>query len=456
MQGGAYVFVPAVLIFTGVTIQRCRLTFPKTFAIYCLILLVMQMVASVIVSSDKIIEYSLQDRSGLAQLLRQSAVLLVGVMTMFFVYERCSRHNGQAIIERGVMISAFFVIPVALMQFFASVPIPLTREISTVVGYFFRYTDLSEGGIRVAGFKPEPSLFAVWVAFVFPFLAMAWMGKVQHSRLHKWAAVLMLIIVFLSSSRTGVGIIVAQIALMFLVISLHGQVHERRNMIIYIIFSGLTMITTSVLFSNLPSGASPKFDILNIAQSLLITDEAADVSGAASDHWESNAIRFGAQLANINMGFDNILFGVGFSQSVFLIENYIPSWSSLWEGGRDPFTGTGIHSRIFAEMGIFGVSMWLAFWFSILYNLYRQTRSRAAPSHKYRPVTLLAVGLGLFLGGFAHDSLSYFEYWVYFGVALAQISLKLNSAAFRHIEHKTIAHEFQKSVALSPSLAANI
>jgi hypothetical protein len=321
-----------------------------------------------------------------------------------------------------------FVIPVAFLQFLASLQLPIAQEASAAIGYLFRYTDLVAGGVRVAGLKSEPSLFSVWVAFVFPFLAIAWLANVKYCNFRKWASLLMLLIVFISSSRTGIGIVIAQIAVILSAMILYGEVSLRAKGKKLVILVVAFLVGLPVLFSYVSEGATLhfNFNVVTTFQSLLVTDISGDIYGAASDHWQSNAIRLGAQMANIAMGFDNPFFGVGFSQSPFFMDGYMPSWASLWSEERDPFTGIGLHSRVFSELGIAGIVFWMAFWISAFYKLIGQCKSKSSIPQKNLAIILLAVGLGLFLGGFSHDSFSYFEYWVYFGMVFDAIAPKNN------------------------------
>lgn len=429
MQGGAYFFVPAALIFFFMSIWRARLSFPNSFLTLCFFFFILQLITSIVLNLEGIIEHSLYGRSGVNQLLRQGATLFIGIVTMYFVFERCRRNSGQVLIERGIIISVIFVIPVALLQFLASLQFPIAQAASAAIGYLFRYTELVEGAIRVTGFKSEPSLFSVWVAFVFPFLAVSWMVNFKYSNFRKLASFLILLIVFMSSSRTGIGIVIAQIVVILGCMICYGQASLRARgkklaLLILTFFIGIP-----VLFSYISEGANLPFNFnaIKTFQSLLVIDGSDDIDGVANYHWQSNAIRLGAQMANISLGFDNPFFGVGFSQSPFFIDNYMPYWAGLWSEGRDPFTGIGLHSRVFSELGIAGTVFWVAFWISAFYKLITQCKSKASiPPKKILATILLAVGLGLFLCGFAHDSFSYFEYWVYFGMVFAAIDPKNN------------------------------
>ena len=460
MQGGAYFFVPAAVIFSIRSIVRGRFSLPNSFVGFCFFLFIVQLVISIIFNFGDIAEQSLYGRDGISQLLRQGATFFIGVLTMYFVFKRCRQNNGQALIERGIIISVAFVIPVALLQFLASLQLPIAQDASAMIGYLFRYTDLALGGVRVAGFKSEPSLFSVWVAFVFPFLALAWLKNTKYSNFHKWASLLILLIVFISSSRTGIGIVIAQIAVILIIMIVYGGASLRAKGKKMLILIALFLIGLPTLFSYLSEGASLNFDFNAITtfQSLLVTDISGDIDGAASNHWQSNAIRFGAQMANIALGFDNPFIGVGFSQSPFFMNDYMPSWASMWIEERDPFTGIGLHTRIFSELGIAGIVFWITFWISAFYKLIRQCKCAYSIPQKNLSTTLLAVGLGLFLGGFSHDSFSYFEYWVYFGMLFSVIvpkkmflldpvslSLPSNSAKLKALHVKMLSLKITKS-----------
>lgn len=430
MQGGAYVFAPVALLSILLIILRFRIKIPFRGAGCAFIFLLLWLTLSVVANFEDIVDHSLQGRSGIAQLLRQSVVLLVGILTTLFIFNRYCRESGRISVDRGVIISVCFVIPVALLQFFAQLQIPLTREISAAIGAVFRYTDMSAGGIRVSGFKSEPSLFGIWTAFFFPFLAVAWLVLLRYDRLKRWLAFVLIFVIFVSGSRTAIGVVVAQIVLMLFLAGYYGEKLAKKKARHLMRLLILMLVISSVVLPGIIGDASSHihFDIARHLQGLWVVDSADDVGGAASDHWESNAIRLGAQLANILMGMDNLTFGVGFSQSPFMISKYIPGWSEGFVGGRDPFTGAGIHARFFAEMGLPGLILWLSFWGLLFLGLHKQCKQYQLTPNIIQPIIFLMIGLGLFMGGFSQDSFSYFEYWVYFGLAFAQMARPIPEA----------------------------
>ena len=216
-----------------------------------------------------------------------------------------------------------------------------------------------------------------------------------------------------------------QIIIMYLLTFLCGQKQDKRKAFRFMITAGLSLLAVSFVAKTLYNDYIPNFNINKAFKSLLIIDPRNDSEAIAADHWQSNAIRIGAQLASIQIGLHNFWFGVGFGQLPFLISKELPTWSIDWEEFRDPFSSTGIHARLFAETGFIGLLLWLVFWFLLMIQLYKIiAKNTKRSSERYLASALLVIGVGLFLCGFSHDSFAFFEYWVYFGASLATLQQK--------------------------------
>lgn len=116
---------------------------------------------------------------------------------------------------------------------------------------------------------------------------------------------------------------------------------------------------------------------LGVIDSLVTKVSSLAIDTADDYHLASNLGRWGAQVAALNIGFDNLILGVGLGQSGFYLPYYYPDWAfgsfqvRNWADPSDPLWPPvfSLYTRIFSELGIVAISTVIVFTFYTLKKL---------------------------------------------------------------------------------------
>lgn len=418
MQGAFYYFAPASLL---LLISSCKNLYRhrmKSRYLYSMAIFFGWVLVGTIVNFSLIDENRLAGRSGIEQYIRQVGVILLGITSLVVVVNKLEKFRGQLALERGLLISAILTFTFCLMQWFASIHLPLFEGATSLIGEFTRLTNAGSM-LRISGFKPEPSVFSIWFALVYPSLLIGKFAELPFSRVRNLLLFIGVLIVFLSASRTAMIVFVVESLIIFLCSSrLFSGSGDGKYMKKFITVALIMLACVLILL--LTKDASDFYITLNpidVISGALNIDNNSDNLNA-----ESNIIRWGSLYAAFSVGLENPIFGVGIGQLPFNLVNHMPDWAIEWDGGRDPFTSLGLHTRVFAECGLIGFFLWIFLWFQMIFRLLKDVLRGSSASTRFsmnNPIALLASGCGLFICGLSSDSLALFEYWIFAGMVLS-------------------------------------
>ena len=302
---------------------------------------------------------------------------------------------------------------------------PYLHVIETQHGWWPRI--LQPGAVRSV--FAEQSFFSIWAAFAFPFLLykLFVVDKTKSKILFIFITTIFAALIFLTNSRTGAALLCGEFLCLFIyVLYLHNKFIVKN-----FIISGLCICLAFVLaigFTN---------NFMNIKNDVSAESYfESNLSSIASVNARSNGARYSTIYANLKIGFNNPVLGVGRGLvPAYMPENF-PEFAhnnreiNLWKNYQNdkgilkaPIPSFCIYSLVFAERGGVGLICYLIPWifliFKILINLYYYPT-------RYEHVFLLTALLGALASGFSNTFGANYFYWVLIGLGYAMCFGKEN------------------------------
>ncbi|MCM8819712.1 MAG: hypothetical protein NC925_02840, partial [Candidatus Omnitrophica bacterium] len=161
------------------------------------------------------------------------------------------------------------------------------------------------------------------------------------------------------------------------------------------------------------------------------------ISNKNSSYYEgSNQTRKESQLVGFRIGVDSPFLGVGFGQYGFYFKKYVRNYSFeikelLKPGNNDWISTHGLLARIFAEIGFFGVGIWLSIWMYLIYKFVLLFRILKNNDFDDFVVVLFINILSFQLLLFATDTFRYLFYWLV--ISLSEYVIYCYERKFKNI-----------------------
>ncbi len=243
---------------------------------------------------------------------------------------------------------------------------------------------------RVQGLTAEPSWMGVYLAFATPWVIFS---KTRNRIQMYLTSIALALITFFTYSRSSYAIVFVEFALAA-ILSHTLQKSDKR----FFIHSGAIFLTVFVLLSfSIPEQKFTPLKSLTMQTTPFAT---------------SNKTRLGTQMAGLKIAFSHPFFGVGLGQASFALMDYMPDWAvkdnlEVQEYLRTDSFGIihGLHSRIAAESGWVGLSIWLTLWIIPIYHLLKN----CIETRDSDTILLLTLLTGVFCSGFVVESFKFFE-----------------------------------------------
>jgi O-antigen ligase len=265
--------------------------------------------------------------------------------------------------------------------------------------------------VRLRSVSQEPSWFAMYCGFAFPWIfSYIFTERAIFKRLFYILLIAYLsILIFATFSRTAYFVIIIE-TIIFLVLAFYNVKHrEKKKMLIISIclFFVLVIGYSFVFLSQMP--------IINLFSSIF--DFSMDNS-----YRLSNISRIGSQTIALKIAMSHPIFGVGFGQYGFYMSQYVSDWmlvSSEIETYSADMSNTswapahGLYTRIAAELGFIGLSIWIAMLLSLIFNVYKiYRRNSLSGENDYLGLSLLVCIIGVSVSGMNMDSFRFLGYWL--------------------------------------------
>ncbi len=413
LESAFFPFLFLVLFF----IFRMNFSFylPISKSFYLILSFLIIVIISGIINSPSILQAQYMGRTGISKFFFQFIILLFGIalsLTIFNLFlfglidlKKVRKFLTISFIICGLysIVEIFFLFGYHWAEVFLETINPIFRSEESGI--------LLEGRLRsVTG---EPSYFGMYGALVLPWL-LSYLFTEKNRWPYLFLIIYLLLMMFLSISRLAYGMLLLESFLIVYFIFRAKLISLRTIWIFLLIFSG-TIMFSLILISRLP-----KADIDLLRQGVLFS--------LRSEENLSNIVRYGTQVAAIQIGLDHPIWGTGLGQFPFYMEKYLPAWSMISPEIRGYIHGEelprvhGMYARIFSEVGLLGLIYWLGFLLYLLRDSWRTVLSSFRTNPDWLGMALVTNLLAIGFFGFSIATFRKPEMWVIFGLSWGYVS----------------------------------
>jgi O-antigen ligase len=435
-EGAFYPFLIATILYGYMLVFRKArgVLLPKEISFKFLVFFLIFIVVSGIFNINGILHNHGYGTSGAARFLEtylEVIFISVSVFIIYYVAKIKWKENTFNIIRKVLLFS--FIIPgayaflQALYLFNFKSVLPFINVLYQPLHLFLtpKTLNVSYNG-RINSVAAEPSIFGTYINFIFPWI----LSYFYTAKRNKWiiAALLAYIILinFLTYSRTGYFEIIAVILayLLFAKYSNNKSVAGITNKII------LTLIILFI-FGAVFFGIMKRNKIINTYNSL---SPSKIFNAKKNPSWRSDESRLVPQLMGFKIAVMHPIFGVGFGQFGYYFAEYLPKWAFKDAGltvemnpnksiavGFPP--ARGLLALIAAQTGLVGLFLWLSVWalmFRGVFKLYRKMGDADIYMSLFGIIILSDVVVCL-LDWVSNDSFRFYSYWFTLGLGLYYI-----------------------------------
>lgn len=394
----------------------------RAYTFWILIAFLVWTALSVLVNWDVIQSSVFKGRTGGTKAALQGVLLLYCSAIAIYAYSAVVLWKMEwEKIEMFVLFS--FLVPVmfSVVEVLYLYGVTTGDFMRTLRGYFSVDIRLFE---RARTVSAEPSFFAVYVSFLYPWL-LSWTIRARGrvALLSHLVLAYFIFLLVLTLSRTAY-ITVLMESLVFISLAAFLLAEKRR-----VILVAVSIAAFFLIFNLL----APKLEVYN-NQTVVVRPVSTMLSGAFDRTnpvtGQSTRIRLGAQIANFKIASSSPFWGVGLGQSGFHMYKYIPAWVDSWycevKNWKDNTPGTdwasahGLFARIAAESGFMGLIIWICLWGGLAVSLLLKTFKAKGPDVLVG-ATLLTSLCGVAIYGVQLDSFRFFESWILLGLSWAYL-----------------------------------
>lgn len=275
----------------------------------------------------------------------------------------------------------------------------------------------------------EPSYFGIWCAFAMPWVWYTFCIAERKS-VKAGSIILMFVLAFfcfLTKARTANVLIIGEVVLLALATVLYRKYIFKRAVIIIICL--LCAFGGAIMADGILQGSSPEGSKL---AEKYIKDNMTSLVG---DDKRSNGARYGVLEANIKMGLDYPVLGVGYSLRSAYVATYLPqkafsnSEIKMWlrnqrEKGimKSGIPSLGEYSSRFAETGFVGLGIFMVPPLFLLLKLMKRIKSDTIEFEEKLGYIFFAISFCGILASGMGDSLNITCcYWLLLGLGYAII-----------------------------------
>lgn len=351
----------------------------------------------------------------------------------------CWYHNkwktAFKILMKALLFSLIVIFGYSCIEIFYLAGNETAKNILITITPYFHYIETNHGWWppllwrnQIRSVFAEPSFFSIWAAFVLPFL---WYKLIVSDTLRSKIISIMILIVFttlvfLTNARTGVALLCGEfMCLLIYILWVHNNFIIRK--FIFISICTICAFSLSNYFIN------------NFMTEKDISAEdyfKNNLTNITSVEVRSNGARYSTIYANVMVGIDNPILGVGKGLVTAYMPDYFPDFA---ENNREvqnwikyqneqgvlkiPIPSFCAYSLIFAESGIVGLLCYLFPVFFLIYNILKILHQN---KERLEFVILLIALLGILASGFSITLNVTYCYWVLLGLGYAMCFGKEN------------------------------
>lgn len=306
--------------------------------------------------------------------------------------------------------------------------------------------DIKDGGtwwppllwpdVRIRSIFAEPSYLGIYMAFAMPWLWYMMISK-KNYRANLFAAVIILLntfIVFLTKSRTGIVILIGELLLLSLVTVYFFKIKDFKNLfrniaivcLSFVAFIGANFFIEHSSLNCTNNSHKSNTEIQKQVESYV----SENVSSLKSSDKRSNRARFSIMIANLNIGAEHPILGVGPSLRQAYIIHYLPTeafednevrgWIQNQKAKgvfKGSFPSLGEYTTRFAETGLFGILLFLLPPISLIFKILKYILAQNSISENdYVLLYFLISLLGILATGIGESLNVTYCYWILLGI----------------------------------------
>lgn len=431
-EGAFYPILIAMIVWSLGLMKGMRLKVPKHQSAKVLVLFLLWIVISALANSVWIVSLQTKGRTGVEKLVLQLVLIVFVALSALLVFTIIRRTRQPLYVFRRYIMISFLVVGLySLVEIiFLSGSDWASATLQTIDSLIYNTGESSRSSSgRLHSVSGEPSWFAMYCSFIFPWVLSYVFTKQRHIWIYVTLSAYFIVLVVLTQSRTAYFTLALQLSLFLLgLFSFKRDATKLRlfffkssRLVFFAIVTLVAVVCMGAFFSKLVLANS---SVLDVFSSLISNDETYNLS---------NLTRFGSQVTGFNMALDHPIFGVGLGQYGFYMPAYVPSWAKVSPEIQkmiSPIEGTtwppvySIYARIAAELGWIGLGIWLSLWTIILAACFKryQLNNRINNQRDILGLALMVSIIGVMLSGFTTDSLRFFGFWINMGLAWSYLS----------------------------------
>lgn len=428
-EGAFYPLLIVMILWGFMLIKNTKLKVPKHISAKVLVLFLLWITTSSLVNAAVVFSLQTKGRSGIEKLVLQLVLTTFVVLSALLIFNIVSRVQQPLCKFRKYVLFSFIVsgvyslVEIAFL-FGNSWAEAVLRAIDSLIRIGAYSSSSLYTGNRLRSVTNEPSWFAMYCSFIFPWVLSYVFTKQRHIWIYLTLSIYLLVLVVFMQSRTAYFTIALQLSLFLLGLFSFKQgstrlrlfLFKKSRLISFAILSSLIILFLGALFGKIKLANN---SILDVFYSLISNDETYNIS---------NLTRFGAQVAGFKIALSHPIFGVGLGQYGFYMPSYVPEWAKVSieiQNAISPVEGTpwpsaySVYARIAAELGAVGLGIWLLMWFLVMTACYRryQLNNHITCQRDILGLALMISMIGVLLSGLTTDSLRFFGFWINLGLS---------------------------------------
>ena len=432
-EGAFYPFLIATALY-GYLIISGKILLPKEISFKILVFFLAFIAISGIFNFNGILRNHGYGTDGVSRFIKTYLEIIfvsVSVLIIYYIAKIKWKENTFNTVRKLLLLS--FIIPGAYaflqalyLAGFKQV-LPAVEVLSQPLHLFLapKILNVNYNG-RINSVAAEPSIFGTYLNFIFPWI----LSYIYTAKRDKWIIIALLayiiIINFLTYSRTGYFEIIAGIFayLLFAKYSNNKSIIRITNKIIIIL---IILSISGAIFLGITKGNK----IMNTYSSL---SPSRIFNAKDNGSWRSDESRLIPQLTGFKIGAAHPIFGVGFGQFGFYFSKYLPKWA-LNDPGLKVETNPdkslaigfpparGLLALIVAQTGFVGLFLWLSIWISLFYSVFKLFRKIGNKNIHMSlfGIIILSDIIIVFLDWISNDSFRFYSYWFTLGLGLYYI-----------------------------------
>lgn len=279
----------------------------------------------------------------------------------------------------------------------------------------------------------EPSYFGIYFAFAMPILWYVFITvKEQCYKVISFSAIIFFTFcLFLTQARTAVGLFVGEVFILFIFTAYLRNKFIFKQVSKIFVAIGTAFILSGLFINNLL--VDNRYNIDNVEGYI-----ESNLTSLASASHRSNGARYSIMIADLKIGLDYLLTGVGTGLRNAYIPDYLPEMAKdngevqMWiknqkEKGvlRSGFPKLGEYTSRFAETGIIGLTLFLVPQFILLRKLYLKITDKSIIIDDKLPYIFFTISLiGIMASGLGDSINITYCYWVLLGLGYAMCFTK--------------------------------